>query len=278
MYTTAVWNYKITRMRRNTLKKMIGGVRCKHGLCRDLCRECNAKSFCEHDKLRIRCKICSPENFCEHGSAKSSHCSKCTPCPHGRNKLSCPACNPNVFCMHGTRKSRCTQGCGGRNLCIHNKQKDQCKECFHHGVQCASICHHGKFKKQCRICKSMKYSTSSFSGAAAAAPDAAPHFARDAAAFPFTAAAADAPHDFGLFVPPRPDDFDYDALFSGDVYEPRDFMMDYDDGAGEGEEDFQGGGVKRFTKRRLKYSRNSHTKKSKKMKKRGITKRSIKNK
>jgi hypothetical protein len=126
----------------------------------------------------------------------------------------------------------------------------------------------------------MKYSASSFSGAAAAAPDAAPRFAapRFAVAFPFTAAAADAPHDFDLFVPPRPDDFDYDALFSGDPHGAEAFMEDYDDGAGEEEEYFQGGGVtKRFTKRR-KYSPNTHTKKSKKMKKRGITKRSRKNK
>ena len=140
----------------------------------------------------------------------------------------------------------------------------------------------------------MKYSASSFSGAAAAAaPDAAafpfaaaaPHFARDAAAFPFTADAAafpftadaDAPHDFDLFVPPRSHDFDYDALFAGDPHGAEAFMDDYDDGAGEGEEYFQGGVTKRFTKRR-KYSRNSHTKKSKKMKKRGITKRSRKNK
>jgi hypothetical protein len=129
----------------------------------------------------------------------------------------------------------------------------------------------------------MKYSTSSFSGAAAAAG------APDAAAFPFTAAAdaADAPHDFDLFVPPRHDDFDYDALFAGDPHGAEAFMDyddDYDDGAGEGEEYFQGGGVtKRFTKRRprprlrRKYSDN-YTKKSKKMKKRRITKRSRKNK
>jgi hypothetical protein len=115
----------------------------------------------------------------------------------------------------------------------------------------------------------MKYSASSFSGPdAAAAPDAAPHFA--------AAPDADAPHDFDLFVPPRPDDFDYDALFAGDPHGAEAFMH-YDDGAEEGDEYFQGGGVKRFTKRR-KYSPNSHTKKSKKMKKRGITKRSRKNK
>jgi len=182
---------------------MFGGVRCKHGLNRDSCRECNARSFCKHDNLRIRCKICSPENFCEHGSAKS-HCSKCTPCPHGRNKLSCPACNPNVFCMHGTRKSRCTQGCGGRNLCIHKKQKDQCQQCFHNGVRCASICHHGKFKKDCRICKSMKYGRSSFGDVTAAAS--ASHFA--------------APDDFDSFAPAPPHDFNYDALFAN-VHEPR---------------------------------------------------------
>ena len=124
----------------------------------------------------------------------------------------------------------------------------------------------------------MKYSTSSFSGAAAAAG------APDAAAFPFTAAAdaADAPHDFDLFVPPRHDDFDYDALLAGDLHGAEAFM-DYNDGAEEEEEDFQGGGVKRFTKRRprlrlrRKYS-DSHTKKSKKMKKRRIIKRSRKNK
>jgi hypothetical protein len=114
----------------------------------------------------------------------------------------------------------------------------------------------------------MKYSASSFSGAAAAA-DAFPFTAAaaDADAFPFTA--ADAPHD-------------YDALLAGDLHGAEAFM-DYNDGAEEEEEDFQGGGVKRFTKRRprlrlrRKYS-DSHTKKSKKMKKRRIIKRSRKNK
>jgi hypothetical protein len=97
----------------------------------------------------------------------------------------------------------------------------------------------------------MKYSASSFSGAAAAAADADAFpftAAADADAFPFTAA-ADAHYDFDLFVPPRHDDFDYDALFSGDPNGAEAFMDDYDDGAGEGDEYFQGGGVKRFTKR-----------------------------
>ena len=88
------------------------------------------------------------------------------PCPHGTDFLSrCKICKPSDNCVHGKRKGRCTEGCGGNQLCEHNHIKYTCKECKGSGLcphehvksECkdcggSRYCEHGKYKRACAIC------------------------------------------------------------------------------------------------------------------------------
>ena len=72
---------------------------------------------------------------------------------------------PPKLCVHGKRKSRCTEGCGGNQICSHNHIKYTCKQCKGSGLcpherppseckECGGsrYCEHGKDKRACATC------------------------------------------------------------------------------------------------------------------------------
>jgi hypothetical protein len=59
---------------------------------------------------------------------------------------------PPKLCVHGKRKERCTEGCGGSQICSHNRIKYTCKECKGSGR-----CPHERVKSECKECGGSRY-------------------------------------------------------------------------------------------------------------------------
>lgn len=80
---------------------------------------------------------------------KKSKCKICGGkdlCLHNKEKYDCVECNGIGICIHGSRKRTCAI-CEGSQICIHKKHKNICVEC--EGIQ---ICIHKKNKYLCKDC------------------------------------------------------------------------------------------------------------------------------
>ena len=63
-----------------------------------------------------------------------------------------PTRKPPTPCPHGKRKGRCTEGCGGAQLCEHNRIKYTCKDCKGSG-----LCDHSNVPSECKECGGSRY-------------------------------------------------------------------------------------------------------------------------
>ena len=64
-------------------------------------------------------------------------CSECIKIGGGKN-----------ICVHDRQRHKCHE-CGGKSLCVHSRQASRCKECNGSG-----ICHHGRERWRCSLCHS----------------------------------------------------------------------------------------------------------------------------
>ena len=67
-------------------------------------------------------------------------------CIHNKQKQYCRDCGGSAYCIHNKRKSRCVE-CGGKSLCVHGREEYNCIECGGKG-----ICEHGKRRRRCVEC------------------------------------------------------------------------------------------------------------------------------
>ena len=95
-----------------------------------------------------------PSMCSEHNNRRTNTCKDCAlaPCSctkaaDGRLKFHCEECRPSGLCVHSRQKSQC-KDCGtGQKKCPHGRQKSVCKDCGGSG-----ICEHGRRKYQCKEC------------------------------------------------------------------------------------------------------------------------------
>ena len=93
---------------------------------------------------------------CGIKKAKTNSTYKRNMCEHNRIKDDCKFCIGKNICKHGRIKRRCGL-CGvGPSLCVHKRQKIQCVQCKGTG-----ICEHGKRKNTCRDCGGVSFCTHS---------------------------------------------------------------------------------------------------------------------
>ena len=108
------------------------------------------------DEKSVKCPRCKcfryPSNFLKE-SRQLKTCIKCREnsakfrsinlCNHNKQKYNCKECNG---CPHDKLKYHC-KDCGGGYMCVHGKRKDVCKECSK-----GSFCEHGRRKHVCKEC------------------------------------------------------------------------------------------------------------------------------
>lgn len=89
------------------------------------------------------------QTTCVHGKRKSrckDGCGGSEICIHNVNKYSCKQCNPQLYCVHKKEKRRCLE-CKGNEICKHEINKYNCKNCSPH-----LFCVHKKEKRKCKDC------------------------------------------------------------------------------------------------------------------------------
>ena len=68
-------------------------------------------------------------------------------CMHNKQKTDCRICHFAAFCTHNKLRTQC-KSCGGSALCKHGNVKRYCRGCSG-----SMFCKHGTRKAQCKICK-----------------------------------------------------------------------------------------------------------------------------
>ena len=118
-------------------KPATNAFKCKHGKCKDSCKQCPGKYFCTHmsremssgmGRRKRDCKMCGSAAYCKHGKMRKickeseclpnasmlcehkerkDSCKICAACNHGLIKKKCITCSPHLFCDHGRNKYAC---------------------------------------------------------------------------------------------------------------------------------------------------------------------------
>jgi hypothetical protein len=89
-----------------------------------------------------------PRKKCSHNRQPRKECkgSGFRVCIHGRDKPQCKECKGSGICTHGRNKSQFKE-CGGSSICPHGRKRSSCKDCGG-----SSICPHGRRKPECKEC------------------------------------------------------------------------------------------------------------------------------
>jgi hypothetical protein len=110
------------------------------------------------DEEKRICTVCKKEKntglktngdrykICVECREKKKICRDRNKCIHDKQKNQCRDCNGSAFCIHDKYKTQCRE-CNGSSFCEHDKIRYQCREC-----NGSAFCIHDKHKPDCREC------------------------------------------------------------------------------------------------------------------------------